>query len=571
MDKRIRKCAMGLGLVVALNASAATDLETIAGIGDLTNAPSMYTTDTGNGKATMTAGEVQSVYIDGVDYGGDDTRFYAYIGIPEGADANNPVPGVVLVHGGGGTALQEYVDTWVGYGYAAIMIATEGQTDAIATAEQIAAGQNVGDYYKHNAAGPARAGIYGDTDLEPITDQWMYHAASCTVLANSLMRSLASVDQNQVGVVGVSWGGIITSTVIGIDDRFAFAVPVYGSGHLYDVDNHYGKNLYDDENYITMWDPMVRMDQATMPTMWFSWPTDNIFPLDAQAKTYAASPATRMVSSVPGLGHGMGAFDTPEVIAFANSALSGRPWCIQESLTASGRAVSVTFTSTKSLASASLVSTIDTGFAGDRTWTEKAIIPVDNGDGTYTVNANYPLNTTAWFVNVLDNAGVVASSDYQDLVNPIDYTPIDDGTTSSPIGKNIWLKAEINGKYVCADQSINSYAPLNADRAAYGDWEKFTVEDAGNGYVALKSNVNGMYVSADKTDANVQLQPRYQSTSIGTWEKFTWVENSDGTLSLKARANGKYVSADRNVDTARPLCANRDSIGAWEKFTWGEY
>ncbi|CAA6679384.1 MULTISPECIES: putative glycoside hydrolase [unclassified Lentimonas] len=145
------------------------------------------------------------------------------------------------------------------------------------------------------------------------------------------------------------------------------------------------------------------------------------------------------------------------------------------------------------------------------------------------------------------------------------------GTSGPPIGKDIWLKAEINGKYVCADQSINSYAPLYANRAAYGGWERFTVINAGNGYIALKANVNGMYVSADLADANVQLQPRYQATSIGSWEKFTWVENSDGTISLKVRRNGNYVSADSNVDAARPLCGNKTAIGAWEKFTWGEY
>ena len=43
--------------------------------------------------------------------------------------------------------------------------------------------------------------------------------------------------------MGISWGGVITSTVIGIDDRFAFAIPTYGCGDLAEVPNQYGKSL----------------------------------------------------------------------------------------------------------------------------------------------------------------------------------------------------------------------------------------------------------------------------------------------------------------------------------------
>jgi cephalosporin-C deacetylase-like acetyl esterase len=47
----------------------------------------------------------------------------------------------------------------------------------------------------------------------------MYHALADTMLANSLLRSLPEVDATKIGVMGVSWGGVITSTVIGLDER----------------------------------------------------------------------------------------------------------------------------------------------------------------------------------------------------------------------------------------------------------------------------------------------------------------------------------------------------------------
>ena len=67
----------------------------------------------------------------------------------------------------------------------------------------------------------------------------MYHAVSQTILANSLLRSLPEVEDEQVGLMGVSWGGIISSIVLGIDQRFAFTIPVYGCGYLNEADNHY--------------------------------------------------------------------------------------------------------------------------------------------------------------------------------------------------------------------------------------------------------------------------------------------------------------------------------------------
>ena len=37
---------------------------------------------------------------------------FAYIGIPKGATADNPVPAVVCVHGGAGMAFDKWVKLW---------------------------------------------------------------------------------------------------------------------------------------------------------------------------------------------------------------------------------------------------------------------------------------------------------------------------------------------------------------------------------------------------------------------------------------------------------------------------
>ena len=422
---------LALGALCALTVSAGPyddELATVAALGDLTNAPTIRADDMTLATTNVSPGEMKAIYYDAVNYTGAATRAYAWLGIPAGASAGSPVPGVVLVHGGGGTAFSEWVTEWTNRGYAAISIAVEGQTDWKNDPPSINTG-----WHQHAMAGPARAGVYNDTGVEPITDQWMYHAVADTVLANSLLRSLPEVDASKVGLMGVSWGGVITSTAIGIDDRFSFAVPTYGCGHKFSPTNNYGNSLGDDEVYKQVWDPLVRITNATMPVLWYSWPGEWHFPLDCQAYTYHGAPGTRMVSLVPGMNHGHGAaYNRPESYDFADSIVStGTPWCVQQSVSLVGGVAAAVFSSGKPLNEASLLYGVNTEVGTtDLGWVESnATSLVESPPGTWTVTANVPTNATGWFINVKAagsdtndlygyvDANLVASSDYQEILD----------------------------------------------------------------------------------------------------------------------------------------------------------
>ncbi|MFM8493932.1 MAG: alpha/beta hydrolase family protein, partial [Planctomycetia bacterium] len=372
----------------------------ILAIGDLTKAPAMELAEGYAGE-----GALRAISYDAVPWKGKPTKVFAWLGLP--ANATGKVPGIVLVHGGGGSAFKEWVRRWNEHGFAAISISVEGQTDG-ADPELP---QGTRGYRRHAWAGPQRSGIYGDS-AEPLTDQWIYHAVADTVLANSLLRSLPEVDADKVGVMGISWGGVITATIIGIDDRFAVAIPRYGCGKMYDAENHYGGILGTNRLYREAWDPMIRMDRVRMPVLWFSWPQDKHFPLDCQAACYRSAAGPHMVSLVPGMGHGHD-FRAPQPYAFAESIVrEGKPWCVQAAAAVEGDAVRVEFSSTKPLDRATLVTTADGGFTGDRTWTVSPAGLEQRGD-RWLVAASLPAGTTAWFVNV-HHGELVASSDYQE-------------------------------------------------------------------------------------------------------------------------------------------------------------
>ncbi|MDQ8180246.1 acetylxylan esterase [Pelagicoccus sp. SDUM812005] len=381
----------------------------VLALGKLVAAPQVW--DDAGRPAEIVPGEMQSIYFDALEYEGKPTRAFALVQVPEGASAEKPVPGIVLVHGGGGTAFEEWVKLWVDRGYAAISIAVEGQTNV--RNEAASDEDNPRGWQRHAWSGPRRVAIYGDSD-KPIEQQWMYHAVADSVLANSLMRSLPFVDAERTGIMGISWGGVITSTVIGIDTRFAFAIPTYGCGHKFDSENQYGKALGDNEVYKQVWDPMVRLKRAKMPVQWLSWPGDKHFPMDAFAASYREASGPRLVTLIPGMKHGHGAGWRPEdSYAFADSVVKeGQPWARQLKGKRVGDRYEVVFESDKPIEGAYLVSTLDSGYTGNRNWTQSEAT-LENVDGQWIATATLPHEATAWFVN-LTSGSLVASSDYQE-------------------------------------------------------------------------------------------------------------------------------------------------------------
>ena len=369
------------------------------------------------------------MFFDGLPYLGAATRVFARIGVPETASVESPVPALVLVHGGGGTAYSNWVDLWVERGYAAISIAVEGQTDTAATEDEKEGGLAVGHWRKHATSGPARVGAYGDVSAA-IEDQWMYHAVADTVLANSFMRSLPFVDETKVGLMGISWGGVITATAMGIDERFAFAIPTYGNGRKFDIPNYFGNALGGNAVYQKVWDPVTWLSQAEMPSLWLTWRSENNFSLDSQAASYHETPGMRHVAIVPEMGHSHGAaWNRPDSYDFADAIVAqGSSWArVIETQNVEGVALA-TIESQRELTRAELVYTTEFGYTGDLIWQSMVVTPVETEAGVWSLTEPLPNNTRAWFINayaastdVDDSFGyvdteVVVSSDYVEVI-----------------------------------------------------------------------------------------------------------------------------------------------------------
>jgi len=268
-----------------------------------------------------------------VPYKGRETRVFAHYGMPYSASDEEKAPAIILVHGGAGTAFPEWVKQWTNRGYAAIAMDLEGQNPLGSEPDDDRDG-----WPSHAWSGPVKQGVFADY-REPVEDQWMYHAVAAVVLAHSLIRSLPGVDHDRIGMMGISWGGIITSLVAGIDLRLSFAMTIYGCGFLYEPGTFYGRGFaamgdVDAERIRQLWDPSEYLAQSNLPMLWLNSSNDTHFPLSIFNKSFElhrqCEPDKSMLSLHHALGHSYAAaWACAEPFAFADSVTKGEPQPIQ--------------------------------------------------------------------------------------------------------------------------------------------------------------------------------------------------------------------------------------------------
>jgi hypothetical protein len=271
---------------------------------------------------------VQAIWIDALPLGGKPTKAFAYLGMPEKtAKTGEKVPGVVLVHGGGGTAFPDWLKMWTARGYAAIAVDLEGQIPTPGEPGKRVRTDTLGHAW---GGGPARTGnAFGDSFDRPFEEQWTYHAVADTIIAVSLLASMPEVDPARIGLVGISWGSVICTIAGGIDDRPAFVASQYIGGFL-NLDSGWCEFMKP-RPATWVWDPAnfyanVAASRKTQ-WLWINGANDAYgTPPMMNASFRATAPHSWMTIS-PTLGHGhiWAADKVGEIYAFADAVTRAAP------------------------------------------------------------------------------------------------------------------------------------------------------------------------------------------------------------------------------------------------------
>jgi pimeloyl-ACP methyl ester carboxylesterase len=348
------------------------------------------------------AAGVKALFYESVPYKGKPTRVFAWYGAPT-VKPGEKLPAMVILHGGGGSAMADRVQFWTQRGYAAISMDLSGCTP----------GQE-GKHPRHEFGGPPSWCGFDQLD-EPIGDQHMYHAVAAVLLADSLLRSYPAVDTNRIGMVGGSMGSYLASIVAGVDDRFALSINVFGCGFLADnscwLETFQKLGPEKTAKWVSLWDPSSYLKNARMPIFWLNGTHDHFFPLDSFQKSYRLAAGPRTVALRIRMPHGgWDSLPQDEMAKFAASILKGgRPLANVTKTEQKARLVTVSFESPAPVIRAEFNYTIDAGRWIDRRW-ETVEAPLNATQGVAT--AYLPDPTKAYFFNLIDNEGFLVSSEY---------------------------------------------------------------------------------------------------------------------------------------------------------------
>ncbi len=364
---------------------------------------------------------VHSLTYAGEKYQGHDTEVFAFYASPitlGDAKAGAKFPGVVLIHGGGGTAFAEWVHLWAKRGYAAIAMDLSGsrppdpvfdpksgavvghQSDSKLRTRLPNGGPNHGHPEKFDSIG-------GDT-----SDDWPFHAAASVIRAHTLLRSFPEVDADHTAVTGISWGGYTTCLVASLDNRFKAAVPVYGCGFLHEgesVQKPSIDKLGDRKaDWVREYDPGSLLPRCHVPILFVNGTNDVHYVLDSYMKSYNAVPGEKQMRIQINMPHGHPPGWAPQEIGlFIDSKCrAGKPLPVPGKPVIKGDQVVLTCASVTALKNAALNYTTDTGLRSKRKWTS---VPATITGSSITA-PKPPAEANTWFITVTDERDAMVST-----------------------------------------------------------------------------------------------------------------------------------------------------------------
>lgn len=337
----------------------------------------------------------------GLPYHGHRQAVFAYYATPGmvtgNKKADNGLPAIVLVHGGGGRAFKNWAVMWAKKGYAAIAMDLRGNgPDKTHIPNGFIEKDHETPYFKITPS---------------LYDQWMFQAVADVILAHNLIRHFPAVDSNRTAITGISWGGVITCIVAGLDNRYRAAVPVYGCGYLAESGRMKTRldalSPGDRGTWIRQYDPSRYVKHARIPVLFLNDADDPYFVLRSYRKTYRGVKNRNLCVKI-NLKHSHHAgWSNREIYYFINHYINKTPALpMIGSVVEKDHQVTAGVKTTVKIAACFLHYTADAG--GEyRNWHTKKV-GMKHGK---IISPLPPRGTAVWYLSLEDERGLQVSGD----------------------------------------------------------------------------------------------------------------------------------------------------------------
>jgi dienelactone hydrolase len=339
-----------------------------------------------------------SLRYENVPYQGSMAEVFAYYSVPESHDGD--LPAMVLVHGGAGQAFQNWAQQWAGWGYAAIAMDLNG---------------NDVPYGR-----PWGSDVFTIGEIIPLKDTWYYHAPSAVIRAISWLRNRPEIYTSKIGVMGISWGGWTTNIVMGVEKRIAFAIPVYGTGFIYE---NSAWSPISSPSYVDYLDPANYVSSTSVPTYWISGLDDPFYSAMSRRKCYRSTKSHYTITHWPSYTHNYDTpWNTPEIRRFADSFCKDGPPLMKIAVLEWGQGqIRAVYQAEVGLQEASLVYTMDTSPWDMHPWEEPSNVEwltdaasIDTVQ--HVISADVPQDATAYYLMITDEYDHQVSTDFIDAI-----------------------------------------------------------------------------------------------------------------------------------------------------------
>jgi hypothetical protein len=136
---------------------------------------------------------------------------------------------------------------------------------------------------------------------------YLVHAVAAARNGITYLTQRKEVDPERIGMIGLSWGGVLTLLTNGQDSRLKAAVNVFGAGYIPEgctwEDRFFTMTPYDKERWDTFIDPKNFLASQHAPILFITGTNDHCYYLPTFQKSYADVSVEKGYWLVPNLRH----------------------------------------------------------------------------------------------------------------------------------------------------------------------------------------------------------------------------------------------------------------------------